>query len=304
MFSETPTPNYGIHETFGRPLKAPTAPEVNNWPTQKEIGWPTGGSSLADQAEGKYERYVAAQQGQADEDIAKTEHINPSAYDLAHPHVPSKAEIPRQGAPPKSAEVANWPFPQYAQAEAAPVAKPVDERAGMIIHPTFNDAHFHSPKHVWDRSEKAPTGPAVLGWPETSPPKDDEKKATTPAAKAPALMELMKDDDKKKVAANPGLWGASGEPEKVHILEPLLYKEAADANPQAQRTTYYAAPEGKEAPKTMTFAKPAPIDENSARDEPNMYRYSADKSLGRDKHTFYAQNVVDGYMNKATEFRI
>lgn len=99
MFSETPSPSYGIHETFGRPLKAPTAPEVGNWPTQKEIGWPTGGSSLADQT---------------DEDIAKTEHISPDAYELAHPHVPAKAEASRQSGPPKSAEVANWPFPQYA----------------------------------------------------------------------------------------------------------------------------------------------------------------------------------------------
>jgi len=139
----------------------------------------------------------------------------------------------------------------------------------MIIEPTFNDAHFHSPKHVQDRAAKAPVGPPVLGWPATSPPK--------------ALGQLMKDDDKKAAAAT-APFVLPGEPEKVHHLEPNMYKSAADNNQPGPRTTFYAE------------AEPSA--------EPNMYRYSSDKSPRGERTTFYAESAVKQYMDEATDLRI
>ena len=203
--SKDPSPRYGIDETFNRPAAAPTTPEVANWPTQKELGWPSlSQADKSDIAANKYmnnevhkmaSKYVEpegqewkrsakaptkaevanwplsySQQGKADADIARNEHVNPDTFHLANPHVPEKSEIPRAAAPPKSAEVANWPFPQYAQSEGIDFDK---ERKDMVIEPTFNDAHFHSPKHVWERNAPEPKI--------TSPPAD------TPAEKAAAL---------------------------------------------------------------------------------------------------------------------
>lgn len=151
VMAQDPSPTYGIQERFGRPADAPTKPEVDNWPTQKELGWPSltqAEKQEKDIAANKYmnnevhkmaSKYVEpeglewnrrakapttaevanwplqyAQHGQADADIARNEHVNPDTFHLANPHVPAKAEIPRQAEAPKSAEVGNWPFPQYA----------------------------------------------------------------------------------------------------------------------------------------------------------------------------------------------
>ena len=58
-----------------------------------------------------------------DADVAKNEHINHNVYGFVNDNVPTHNEWKRSSAPPKSAEVANWPFPQYAQAEAEDIAK-------------------------------------------------------------------------------------------------------------------------------------------------------------------------------------
>ena len=92
--SNGPSPDYGIHEKFPRPDKAPTEPEVANWPTKKEIGWP----SLAES-----------------EDIAANKYMNNDVYKAALPHVESRSEWQRSANAPVKAEVAGWPFPQYAQ---------------------------------------------------------------------------------------------------------------------------------------------------------------------------------------------
>ena len=101
----------------------------------------------------------------------------------------------------------------------------------MVIQPAFHDGDYHSAKHVWERAEKAPSGPPVLNWPETSPPKDDDKK------KSLAQEEPKKDGKKDGKSAAP-TW-IHGEPEKVQILEPEAYKHAADNNKPGPRTTFY-----------------------------------------------------------------
>jgi len=86
--SQNPT---GQEWNNGRSMDAPTKPEVR--------GWPGPGQTLSHNS-----------------DIAKNEHINQDVYEATNPMVPSTNEWKRSATAPKSAGVANWPYPQYAQA--------------------------------------------------------------------------------------------------------------------------------------------------------------------------------------------
>lgn len=133
----------------------------------------------------------------------------------------------------------------------------------MVIEPAFNDAHFHSPKHVWERNAPKPeiTSPPPATAEEKALDAAEKKagakpkaaaaaapaKVAAPAAAAtpakvaaPAAALTQKDDDKAKKEAPTGTWGYNEGPEKVHLLEPDLYKASADQNKPAPRTTFYA----------------------------------------------------------------
>jgi hypothetical protein len=162
-----PSPDYGIDERFPRPDKAPSGPTVIGWPSLAEadkndvaankyvnmgvhklasphveetpqFNRPAAAPKSAEVKGWPYPQY--AQEDQHDVDIAKNEHINPDVFGLANPHVPEKAEANRQSGPPKSAEVKNWPFPQYAQG-------PQDQNP------------------IDGRRSGAPTSAEVAGWP-------------------------------------------------------------------------------------------------------------------------------------------
>jgi hypothetical protein len=138
----------------------------------------------------------------------------------------------RPAAAPTKAAVAGWPYPQYAQAEpvyhrgsAFPGQDwpyPQKTAEGNSYQYAFNDGHYHSPRTVEDRPAKAPTGPPVANWPETSPPKDEEKK------------------DDKKEEAKKSLAQIQDEPEKVHTLMPEGHQAVANSNQPGPRTTFYA----------------------------------------------------------------
>lgn len=90
---------------------------------------------------------------------AKNEHIDPKVFDIASPT--GTDPFKRSSNAPKSAEVANWPYPQFAQRqepeEYIPGMRPVDHIAHAIAAPTY-DTRF-------PRSAQAPTEPEVEGWP-------------------------------------------------------------------------------------------------------------------------------------------
>jgi hypothetical protein len=132
-----------VEDRFSRSESAPTRPLVINWPTRQEIYEP--------QVSGK--AYVPPELGLAQKEEPSPDYGIDERFDR-----PDKA--------PTKSQVIGWPYPQFAQEFPYP-DKTV---SGKEIHHTFNDAHYHSPRHVWERSESAPKGSLVKGWPETSPP--------------------------------------------------------------------------------------------------------------------------------------
>jgi hypothetical protein len=159
---------------------------------------------------------------------------------MADQYVHQDDTFPRPAAAPKSASVAGWPYPQYAQ--KPPVYHrgdkfpeqdwPYEQKTAenKEIYHTFNDGHYHSPRHVWERSEKAPTGASVNNWPETSPPKDE----------APAKKALIQGDDDSKEGGDAAEFKIPSEPEKVHTIMPTGHQAVANSNEPGPRTTFYA----------------------------------------------------------------
>jgi hypothetical protein len=199
-------------------------PAANEWersakpPTKASVkGWP-------------YPQY--AQETSSSGDIAANKYINRQVHGMASKYVPAYNEWDRRAKAPTRSEVKGWPYPQYSQESSEEWPYPDKTESGKEIQHTFNDAHFHSPRHVWNRSEEAPKGALVKGWPATSPPED---------------KALLQGDDKKPAAAPPaGVSGASNETEKVHILEPTAYQGAANSNLPGPRTTFYVEKGGYE----------------------------------------------------------
>jgi len=81
-------------ESFPRSDSAPTSAEVKNWP---------------------YPQFSQKFDEQNTNDIKATEHVNKTVYDFVNENVPSTNENSRRREAPKSADVANWPYPQFSQ---------------------------------------------------------------------------------------------------------------------------------------------------------------------------------------------
>jgi hypothetical protein len=89
--ARVPADNYGIDERFERPSAPPSQAEVAGWP------------------------FNLAQRQSNDNDVADVTQIHPKLHDFLNENMPPVNEMNRGSQPPKTAEVNNWPYPQFAQ---------------------------------------------------------------------------------------------------------------------------------------------------------------------------------------------
>jgi len=117
----------GLPEKFNRPEKAPTTSEVGHfWPVRKDL-W-----SLAEKSKDPWVK------------IQNDPNWNPI----------TSGEWKRDAPAPETAEVKNWPYPQYAQT-SDPVKTEIE-----------NTPHVNPiAGHEWPRTRSAPKEAEVANWP-------------------------------------------------------------------------------------------------------------------------------------------
>lgn len=173
--------NYGIDERFDRPVTAPSKAEVKGWPfsvAQKQepsedygIGetFPRSAAApkSAEVANWPYPQYAQNVNENNNNDIADVKHVDPNVYGFVNDHTSPVNEVPRSAEAPKSAEVKNWPYPQYAQnvdeqnSEVEDIAR--NKYVNKNVYDFVNDV-MPDQREV-SRTRSAPSSADVRNWP-------------------------------------------------------------------------------------------------------------------------------------------
>ena len=124
-------------------------PEKNEWgrgtaPNKAEVaGWPFPSPPTLAQG------------------IARNKYVNRSVYNTADPLILEDDAVPRVRSAPKAADVAGWPYPQFAQKNDDDIAK--THHVNRKVYDFVDDAM--PPVNEVARERAAPKSAEVAGWP-------------------------------------------------------------------------------------------------------------------------------------------